>query len=53
MGGIAALAALAAVLLFFVLRGRRRSGSGGETTPVSKMVPGDDKVGQLSIPSDN
>ena len=53
MGGIAALAALAAVLLFFVLRGRRRSGSRGETTPVSKAVPGDDKVGQLSISSDD
>ena len=53
MGGIAALAALAAVLLFFVLRGRRRSRSGGETTPVSRAAPGDDKVGQLSIFSDN
>ena len=52
VGGIAALAALAAAVLFLVLR-RRRSGSGVEMTPISKAAPGDDKVGQLGISSDN
>ena len=53
MGGIAALAALAAVVLFLVLRRRRHSGSRVEMTPVSKTASGDDKVGQLGISSDD
>lgn len=44
LGGIAALAALAAVVLFFVFRNTHRSGSRRETTPFSKAMSGDDKV---------
>ena len=53
VGGIAALAALAAVVLFFVLRNRHRStGSRGAMTPFGKAMPGDEKVGHLRTSSD-
>ena len=48
VGGIAALAALAAVVLFFVFRNRHCSGNRGERNPFSKAKPGDEKVGHLS-----
>ena len=52
VGGIAALAALAAVVLFLVFRNRRRSSGRGGMDPFSKAMSGDDKVRRLNTSDD-